>query len=489
MWPLRGRHWGSALVAAIVVGLASLATPPLNADEPTGEHDPAKEVSIHHWTMIAIPEAFQTTHGVDGTAPPYGGDIRIGDLRNTGQADFIVYRSLVGGHKHGGLKPVFIGAFDQAGNVLWQQGEGGVQPARPGPLAIHDIDGDGRTEVIHLWKDPDTSAPDNSLGDVAVQIRDGATGTLKKELLPGDLPPELAELRGAGSQWVHQRILICNLRGTPTPRDFIFKAGNRLFAFDQELNLMWTYDIPYGRRPTHSAYIPAVGDIDGDGRDEVTGGRYLVDDDGSVLFDDTEGRITPHCDSVAITEWDGDNVRLIASGGGQVLDATGKALIRLGEEVVPHGQEVRVARFIKGDPKRQMVIRWKGHSNRMMSVDLEGNILTRFRVNGSPNNTGMEVVYWFGPDRAALLHNGGMLWDPVAVESWTPPNLPPLQGPRRMGWYHCIPADLNGDGPEEMVLYNPWDNTVHVYGSTPPPDLPVAGFKAGPRQYNPRLMD
>jgi len=54
------------------------------------------------------------------------------------------------------------------------------------------------------------------------------------------------------------------------PSPFSPKLGQKLFAFNDRLEPLWVYDIPtqwqeYG---THTAYIPTVGDIDGDGRDE-----------------------------------------------------------------------------------------------------------------------------------------------------------------------------------------------------------------------------
>ena len=96
------------------------------------------------WHVVDLPDAFCITEG----ALAYGGDIRIGDLRNSGQADFLVYRSVGNAHDEGGMKPCFLGAFTADGDPIWSHGQGGTQPSRPGPVAIHDLDGDGRAEVI-----------------------------------------------------------------------------------------------------------------------------------------------------------------------------------------------------------------------------------------------------------------------------------------------------------------------------------------------------
>jgi len=44
-------------------------------------------------------------------------------------------------------------------------------------------------------------------------------------------------------------------------------------------------------------------------------------------------------DSVAITEWDNGILERFCSGLGYVMDDKGNAILSLGEELVPHGQE------------------------------------------------------------------------------------------------------------------------------------------------------
>ena len=101
-------------------------------------------------------------------------------------------------------------------------------------------------------------------------------------------------------------------------------------------------------------------------------------------------------DSVSIAEWDNGQVRAICSGFGHVMDGCGNVVLRLGEEKVPHGQEVRVARFSACDPSPQMVIRYEGHNTDVMVVDTKGNCLNDFRLNHLPTTrvwrsfTGME---------------------------------------------------------------------------------------------------
>ena len=434
------------------------------------------------YRKLEIPSDLRTEAEVKGEPLAYGGDVRIGDLTGNGQVDFLIYRSVDNGHGGGGMKPSFLGAFTMDGEVLWTAGEGGEQPSRPGPVAIHDIDGDGSAEIICFFLDPNVDAAPESMANVVIQIRDGRTGEVKGRAGP----PELKACQGKGPNWVHQRILIANLRGTEAPRDFVVKLGGKIIAFDEDLGVLWTYDIQWNDYGRCSAYIPAVGDINGDGRDEVIGGYFLLNHDGTPLW---ENQLGPHMDSVAITEWDDGRIRAICSGFGHVVDERGNIILSLGEEWVPHGQEVRVARFIEDDPDPQMIIRCKGHNPDVIVVDTKGNVVKEFQLNSSPNETGMEVVYWNGPEGPALLYNGGMLWEPMKAEGIAFPGLPQPVGPSRMGWYHCIPANVCGDSREEVVVYNPWDTTICIYTASPLDEGAYNGYHPGPRQYNARLMD
>lgn len=405
------------------------------------------------------------------------GDVRIGDVNGDDEVDFVIFRST-----DKGMKPCYLAAFTLEGAVSWQAGGGGGQPARPGPVALYDFNRDGKDEVLCFYHQARIDAPLNSMKDVELQLRGGESGRIIKRTSP----PQLQECRGEGPNWVHQRFLICNLRGQPYPRDFIVKVGSKLLAFNDDLSILWTYEIRWNEYSRCSAYIPSIGDIDNDGRDEVNGGYYILDDDGTPLW---EGQIARHMDSVAIVPWDNGIPRAIASGFGHVLSATGEGIVKLGKEKVPHGQEARVADFLADSPGPEMILRYNGHTTNVMTVANSGKILHRFDLNHSPNNTGMEIIYWHGKDSPALLYNGGMLWTGEGKPYAKFPNLPAPTGEAKMGWYHCIPADLCGDKREEALLYNPWDKTIYIY--TPAPINPAAynGYNPTPRQYNARLMD
>lgn len=436
------------------------------------------------YRQIELPAEVLGQANVEGVERNFAGDIRLGDVDGDGQAELLVYRST-----DAGIKPSFLAAVSLEGKLLWKLGQGGEMPVRPGPVALYDFDADGRDEIACFCFVPKIKADAGSLANVRIQIRNGSTG----ELIRQAAPPELTSCQNEELQWTehhnwnHQRLLIANLRGGERSRDIVVKVASRVLAFDDQLKLLWKYDLPDTERPFHPAYVPAVGDIDGDGRDEVFVGHVLLGSDGQPLW---RQRRTQNSDSVAIAPWDKAGMKAISSGAGEVFDAQGKEILSVGRRMVPHGRELRVADFVEDSPGVEMLIRNEGAKPAAIVVSNEGDVLRRFKLNNSPGDLGLEAVMWNGPDAVAMIYNGGALWNGTGKLHAELKELPIAVGPKEQGWYHCIPADVCGDAREELVLFNPWDKFVWIYtAGEVAADAVYGGYHPGPRQYNARLTD
>lgn len=464
------------LLPAFLFGLLLTSSlSPLHAAEPA-------EPKLYR--KIDLPTEVLTTASVDGQSLTFGGEVRLGDVNGDGQAELLVFRSA-----EGGVKPCFLAAVTLEGKLLWKLGGGGEVPVRPGPVTLYDFDGDGKDEIACFCFVPKVKAAPTSLANVRIQIRSGETG----KLLYQEAPEELISIEHPDPtwadhyNWVHQRLLIANLRGGDRPRDIVVKVAGRVLAFDDKLKLLWTYDIPEIERPYHPAFVPAVGDVNGDGRDEVFLGHLLLSADGKPLWQE---RQTPNTDSVQIAAWDKSGLKTVSSGSGEVLDADGKQIVSSGRRMIPHGRELRVADFVADSPGMELVIRNEGAKNAAIIVSSEGDILRRFRLNNSPGDVGLEAVLWNGPDAEAMIYNGGALWDGEGKLHAELSELPLAAGPKEQGWYHCLPADVCGDAREELVLYNPWDKSVWIFtAGEVAADATYGGYDPGPRQYNARISD
>lgn len=368
-----------------------------------------------------------------------GRNLRFGDLTGNGEIDV-----LIGQMKHHGPRDQYselscLTAMTFDGDILWQIGE-------PDPdnyhltndvgFQIHDIDGDGRNEVIYCM-------------NFEIVVVDGATGALKyKAPTPHSKPPANRYDRILGDC-----LFFCDLRGQGADRDIIIKDRYwHFWALNDRLELMWEGSCRTG-------HYPYAADIDGDGHDELAIGFSMYDHDGKQLWT-LEDQIQDHADGVAIVNFmESENsvprVFYTASDSGVVFaDLQGNIIKR---HFIGHAQNPAIADFRPELPGLEIVsINFWGNQGILHFYDAQGNIYH----DTAPNPFGSMClpINWTGQPGEYFVHSpnvklGGMF------DAWGRPVVMfPDDGHPDM----CNAVlDITGDSRDEVVV---WDqNEIWVY--------------------------
>jgi hypothetical protein len=343
-----------------------------------------------------------------------------------------------------------ITAIDLEGNVLWQRGE----PMGPdfrkyhgrGPCLVHDLDADGKSEIVYV-----TAADD---GRVRLRLLKGEDGSLVRER----------------ETWAAYDVIPANLRGLESRRDFIVGDGLRLvFAYDEELNPLWRWHRYYGGGHHH-----AVADVEGMGADDVFIGVSRLDARGERVWwrpdlDDVMERMRccPHMDKIEVRRLHAgrDDWQVLWIGGHDAacLDARdGRLLWRLKGE---HIHNYAVGRFDPGSGDEMVYLSEKDRDGPSWMVSADGEILWERMLGpggaaavrrAGPSGEDLLVLGSPPPgERPYVMTHRGEKWAELAP---LPPRdaLPQVNGrgadSGRAFVIHCF--DVDGDGREEILAFN-----------------------------------
>lgn len=259
------------------------------------------------------------------------GDTSPGDLDGDGEYDLVVHQ--VGrsrDNSQAGLTdPPILQGYKLDGTRLWEinLGENIREGAHYTQFLVFDLDGDGRAEVVCKTADGTVDGAGKVIGDARADYRnargyildgpefltvfDGLTGAA---LATTPYLPARGRVAAWGDAYGNRvdRFLACVAFLDGERPSFVMCRGyytrTVLAAWDWrggKLTARWIFDTHAGA-PELRAYAAqgnhnlSVGDVDGDGRDEIVYGAMCVDDDGRPLWNTGLG----HGDALHLSDLD-----------------------------------------------------------------------------------------------------------------------------------------------------------------------------------------
>lgn len=439
----------------------------------------------------------------------YGtGHLRTGDLNGDGLPELLLTQAWPMNRE-----VCCLTAIDLDGKVLWQYGapvENGAHGYSDLPVQIYDWDGDGKNEVLFLaqayykvadmWRystgsrvikeihdrsevraDPDLASERaiEYAGQAFLVILDGATGTEKYRYevpISADDCIAIGHFDGTGKANALVKDRYWNMWAIGNDGQELWSLPNSALKQD------WKYPIDLG-------HFPGVGDIDGDGLDEVFISNTLVDSDGTVLWQ-LDGMMG-HSDVCVVLEdaperriiTCADHVRCIRPDGTVAWAYPGG-----------HLQNVYPGKFSDdpADGPYQFLVRdimpaFTNYEDAVEGYNMgnaKGQTLSMYNWDGKlmwkltdPEVTSCRVIRWTG-HRDCLIHyltekdetgaypcvirNGrGEVVDTVYFMGTDGKVNPDI-----MLKETAYAADLLGDSRDELVLYTP--DTISIYCNTAP---------------------
>ena len=391
-----------------------------------------------------------------------GRNLRFGDLNGDGQTDILFGQVVHHGPKDRNSELSCLTATTLDGKVLWQIGE-------PDPwkdhltndvaFQIHDLDGDGRAEVVYCMK-------------MELVVADGATGETKLKVPTPETPPNTLPEHSKFPRILGDSLFFCDLRGTGRAADVVLK--------DRYLS-MWTYNErlePLWQGQCNTGHYPFAYDVDADGKDEVALGYTLFDHDGKVLWSH-DGELKDHADGVAIVKLKPDAAEptwiCAGSDEGFLLSDLRGNIIK--HHYVGHVQNPSTADFRPDLPGLETVaVNFWSNQGIVHFFDAAGEMYYEFEP--SQHGSMCLPVNWTGQPGELWMLSAAV--DEGMYDGWGRRAVAfPADGHPDL----CYAVlDLTGDCRDEIVVWDPFEIWIYTQSDNP---LPGRLYKpARNPQYN-----
>ncbi len=376
-----------------------------------------------------------------------GRNLRFGDLNNDGQIEVLIGQMVHHGPKDTNSELSCLTAMTFDGKVLWRIGEPDAWKDRltnDVAFQVHDLDGDGRTEVVYCM-------------GMKLIVADGATGKTKYETPTPNTPPRTKSPYDKFPRILGDSLFFCDLRGAGRAADVILKTRyDHLWAFNDRLEPLW-------EAACNTGHYPYARDIDGDGRDELAIGYSLFDHDGTRLWT-LDDKMQDHADGLAIVKFTPDDEpRLLCAASDEGIfftDMKGNVLKHL---YLGHVQNPAIADFRADLPGLETVsINFWGNQGILHFYDAQGNVY--HDCEPCQHGSMCLPVNWTGrpPEYFVLSPNvedGGLFdgWGRRVVRF-------PADGHPDM----CYAVlDVTGDCRDEIVVWDPYEIWVYTQSDSP----------------------
>ena len=329
-------------------------------------------------------------------------------------------------------------AIDLEGNILWQIGEPNPEHAyltADLPFQVFDIDGDGYDEVI-------------TARDFKIMILDGRTGKVKH----WTHTPNMERKDYPFDRLNVDSIRLCDFSGKGRPTDILIKDRYaKLWAYDGNLNFLWTYDAPVNTG--HFAYTK---DLNGDGREEMFVGYDLVNSAGQRIW--SLPVHTDHTDEIVIGKIDPERDEIIGivsgSEGFMLADLEGNILTK---QIIGHAQRISVGNYRPELPGLEICVStYWGNQGIIYLYDCHGKLL--WSDEPSTNGNVITPVNWTGDGKDLILLNANLEQGGLIDGQ----NRQVVRFPNDGHPELCAEViDLTGDARDEIVVWD--EKMMYIY--------------------------